>query len=163
MGKRGPAPQPTAVKKLKGNPGKRPLNMAEPKVPDEKPAMPRGVLFDEAKALWRKNVEALHTAGILKLTDGPAYALLCQNYGMAMKAAKLLDEDGLTIDDGRGGQKKHPASTIFSQSSSSFLSLAKEFGMTPSSRGQLKIDAAEQLSLADALFALVNEVDEVQE
>jgi hypothetical protein len=36
MGLRGPAPEPTALKLLRGNPGKRPLNTLEPKPPTGK-------------------------------------------------------------------------------------------------------------------------------
>jgi phage terminase small subunit len=32
MGLRGPAPKPTAIKRLEGNPGKRKLNEMEPKM-----------------------------------------------------------------------------------------------------------------------------------
>ncbi|MCL5994484.1 MAG: hypothetical protein M1546_00320, partial [Chloroflexi bacterium] len=38
---RGPAPKPTALKVLAGNPGKRPLNGSEPQYPTELPTCPR--------------------------------------------------------------------------------------------------------------------------
>ena len=40
MGRRGFAPEPTVLKVIKGNPGKRPLNVREPKPKPIKPTCP---------------------------------------------------------------------------------------------------------------------------
>ena len=52
MASRGRKPKPTAIKKLKGNPGCRPLNIAEPK-PTGSPVCPDW-LEDEAKSEWER-------------------------------------------------------------------------------------------------------------
>lgn len=68
MAKRGRKPKPTALKKLEGNPGKRPLNELEP--------MPRvsmlrcpNWLEPEAKKEWRRLAPVLIDAGILTGAD----------------------------------------------------------------------------------------------
>ena len=51
----GPAPKPTAIKELAGNPGKRPLNEHEPSVPvpSSSPYAPR-YLCKEEQTEWRR-------------------------------------------------------------------------------------------------------------
>ncbi len=43
MGQRGPAPKPTALRILEGNPGKRPLNASEPRPRAGRPAEVSGL------------------------------------------------------------------------------------------------------------------------
>src|SRR5688572_9415358 len=52
MGKRGPAPRPTHLRVLDGNPSKRPLNGDEP-MPDGAPTCPT-ILDKEAKQEWKR-------------------------------------------------------------------------------------------------------------
>lgn len=161
MAKRGRKSKPTAVKELAGNPGKRPLNKREPKVANEKPHMPRGVLWEDAKKFWRDNSDFLHGAGLLTKVDGAAFSLMAQSYAIAMAAAKQLEEEGLTVESSRGDDKKNPVATIFSQNASLFRQWANEFGMTPSARAGIEMpDDAEQLTLADALFQIVDRMED---
>ena len=51
MGLRGPAPKPTAIKRLEGNPGKRKLNEAEPTLTVGVPECP-DYLDEVAKREW---------------------------------------------------------------------------------------------------------------
>ena len=52
MAKTGRKPKPTALKRLEGNPGKRPLNALEPVPPTVPLQCPRHLL-PEAKKEWR--------------------------------------------------------------------------------------------------------------
>ena len=53
MARRGPKPTPTALKLLRGNPGKRPINVDEPQPrPVESPGASPW-LDETAAALWR--------------------------------------------------------------------------------------------------------------
>ena len=61
MATRGRKPKPTAIKRLEGNPGKRPLNIYEPKPLKKAPTCPDW-LDEEAKREWRrlaKTMEAM--------------------------------------------------------------------------------------------------------
>lgn len=53
MATRGRKPTPTAIKKLEGNPGKRPLNKSEPKPIRKAPFCPKW-LEVEAKKEWQR-------------------------------------------------------------------------------------------------------------
>ena len=82
----GPAPKPTALKKLAGNPGKRPLNDREPQPERVAPAQPRG-LPSGAKEFWDAHVEKLEQLGVLTEVDGPAFTMMCRHYDLAIQAA----------------------------------------------------------------------------
>lgn len=154
---RGRKPTPTAAKKLAGNPGKRSLPVNEPRPSEAMPSMPRGRLSDEAKRFWRGNCEALHEAGLLTAVDGAAYALMATHYALALEAAQVVDEEGISTEDERGLTRKHPLLAVWKQNSEAFLKFAREFGMTPSARAGIRLpDEAEQLTLADALFEAVS-------
>ena len=64
MAKRGRKPKPTALKKLEGNPGKRPLNELEP-LPQVTMLRCPNWLEPEAKKEWRRLAPVLIGAGIL--------------------------------------------------------------------------------------------------
>ena len=71
MGRRGPAPKPTALKRLQGNPGKRALNDSEPRPTATMPRCPTH-LQGEARAEWRRVARGLHDAGLLTQIDRAA-------------------------------------------------------------------------------------------
>ena len=62
MAKPGPKPQPTNLKIIRGNPGKRDLNSNEPQ-PDMVMPDPPDTLSDEARAQWDVVAPQLHTMG----------------------------------------------------------------------------------------------------
>jgi len=73
MAKPGPAPQPTALKRLHGNPGKRPLNEREPQPAQKLPLCPRH-LKGVARAQWTKVGKMLDPSREIPSGDGPAAA-----------------------------------------------------------------------------------------
>jgi P27 family predicted phage terminase small subunit len=81
MGKRGPAPTPTNVLRLKGNPSRRPLNDTEPTPPDEISAMPDPPTYLDEYGLeeWNKKCTGLHAMGILSEIDDAILAAYCDS------------------------------------------------------------------------------------
>lgn len=82
MGRRGPKPQPTALRLLKGNPGKRAINHNEPVLPpggDDDWACPSH-LKGLAKKEWERQVPDLRAAGVLKLAHRTQFASYCEAY-----------------------------------------------------------------------------------
>ena len=73
MAKRGRKPKPTALKKLEGNPGKRPLNELEP-LPQVTMLRCPNWLEPEAKKEWRRLAPVLIGAGILTGADAVPFA-----------------------------------------------------------------------------------------
>ena len=83
MGLRGPAPKPTAIKRLEGNPGKRKLNETEPKPTMGVPECP-DYLDDVAKKEWGRLTTILTAMKVLTEADYIALANLCQAYSTLM-------------------------------------------------------------------------------
>lgn len=154
MARPGTKPKPTRVKELEGNPGHRPINRAEPKPAVAEPgALPYGVTMT-ARKFHRQYAPLLTRLGILTEADEAAFTMMSLHYGLAIDAARGLRESGMTVE-GRDGPKKHPLAQVFRDNSHSFRQYADEFGMTPSARSRLNTEDAEQVSLADILFASV--------
>jgi P27 family predicted phage terminase small subunit len=163
MSTRGRKPKPTALKKLQGNPGKRPLNDREPR-PKTPVKRPWGLGQGQQRKFWDEHAEELERLGVLTGVDVSAFRLMAEHYAFAVQAAKELREGGVLTVEGREGPKKHPLLQALRDNSQMFKSYATEFGMTPSSRARLKLpDEAEQLSLADQLFAAVREAVDAED
>lgn len=143
---RGRKPKPTEAKKRAGNPGKRKISGAEPKPKATKIAP---TLIDErAREFADRVLPDLRATKVLTDIDLGAFELMCTHYAIARLAAERIKREGLL----RNGAK-HPLLQVMRDNSKMFLSYAATFGMTPSDRTRIHIEEAEQLSLADLLFA----------
>lgn len=81
IGQRGPLPKPNVLKLLAGNPGKRPLNLADgvnPRV--EIPSAPKHLGL-EARKEWKRVTPLLEELGLISGLDRAALALYCQSVG----------------------------------------------------------------------------------
>lgn len=153
MGQRGPAPKPTALKQLAGNPGKRPLNDAEPQPDNTLPTCPRW-LPKEAKAEWGRLAKQLHNAGLLTGIDRNALAAYCVAFAR-WKAAEQMVEKSSQVVKSKNTESFYlnPWLNAASMALKEMVKLAAEFGMTPSARSRIRVEKAEQEeSLADLLF-----------
>lgn len=153
MGSRGPAPTPTVIKKLRGNPGKRRLNDAEPRPGAARlPSAPRW-MSEAARGHWRKLSKGLFDCGLLTEVDAPALAMLCETLAQYIEAKRLVQEEGMVATSDQGNVYQHPAVGLMKSSRTDFLRWAREFGMTPASRTRISLDGeGEEESLADILF-----------
>lgn len=152
MGRR---PKPTAVKELAGNPGRRPLNPAEPKFEGRAPQCPRN-LGEMAKREWRRVAAALEGQGMLTRVDRAALAMYCQTWATWCKAEEMCETQGDVIETTNGNLIQNPWRGIANRSLRLCQGLAAEFGMTPSARSRVhtgKTEADE--SLAESLFKSV--------
>jgi len=70
MAKPGPRPAPTVKKKLRGNPGRRPLLKDEPQ-PDKPAKLPSAPkhLCPVARKEWRRIGKELHSMGLVTKVD----------------------------------------------------------------------------------------------
>ena len=76
---KGRKPKPTALKRLNGNPGRRPLINSEPQVTLGGFSCPRH-LNDEARREWHRVVHDLKDAGVLARVDRAALEAYCVSY-----------------------------------------------------------------------------------
>lgn len=142
MGKRGPAPKPTNLKLLQGNPGKRPINKSEPQFPKYvEPPKPPSHLNKYGKKEWKRILPVLMNVGLMTEADYAALAAYCQSYGTWVEAEKLIKEKGFTYISDKGNCIQRPEVGIASTAMKNIVTFAREFGMTPSSRSNIKVDA----------------------
>jgi P27 family predicted phage terminase small subunit len=138
MGLRGPAPQPTAIRQLNGNPGRRPLNEREPKPPMGEPRMPKG-LGRRARAEWRTLSEQLLQMGVLAEVDGVALGLLCTDIAELERVQGDLGRTGYLIKNpGTNRIRVNPLVQVVSDLSRRVLVGLREFGLSPASRSRVE-------------------------
>lgn len=148
----GRKPKPTHLKLLQGNPGKRPINSAEPKPPAELPDPPDH-LCDAAKQEWARMGQQLLLLGLLTSIDRAAFAAYCVVYARWAEAEENLKKTGPVVRSPSGYPMLSPFYTVANQSLTQMRSYLVEFGMTPSSRSRTTVRTGEQSDrMEDFLF-----------
>ena len=139
----GRRPTPTALKLVKGNPGKRAVNKKEPKPRRTLPSCPAH-LTDEAKVAWGRLVVLLDRMGVLTEADTFALERLCDCYADILACRELIEIDGRTYStiDQNGNIliKNNPAVNQLRAADAQFKSYLVEFGLTPAARTKLEVD-----------------------
>jgi P27 family predicted phage terminase small subunit len=136
MGKRGPAPEPTALKILKGlGNGRDSAGRPIPVPPPFERAAPEppGWLEPEALKVWQRVAPSLERLDLLKDEDRETFAAYCSTWSRFTTAVQAYQAEGLTITTPPSGRRlAHPAVAIAEQASAQLLRFAREFGLTPS-------------------------------
>ena len=150
MAARGQKPVPTALRLLRGNPGKRPLPV-DPVVTAKLPTCPAW-LGPEARSVWRTLGKQLEASGLIATIDRGTFAAYCVAAGRLAKAEamiKALTEAGVDADGDtpaippasgliattpNGLVVKSAWLTISDKAIAQLAKLAPEFGMSPSAR-----------------------------
>jgi P27 family predicted phage terminase small subunit len=140
--KPGPAPKPTKLKEMAGNPGHRPLNDAEPEYSDE--CYLPDWLPDGARAEWERVAPHLRELGLLTVVDRAAFAGYCIAVDQLERATDALQP---TEDNPRPEIQKAPsgyevpsgAELMRRQSLKEIRAFAAEFGFTPAQRSRIKV------------------------
>lgn len=158
MGARGPAPKPTVLKELQGNPGKRALPAGEPRPGRGRsaPAAPRW-LGEEARAEWRRVARRLWEVGLLTEVDVDALAVYCETFAAWKRAEAVVRSKGEVVRTSNGNLIQNPYLAIANRAKRDALLMMREFGMTPAARSRVSVEdeGERELSLADQLFQLV--------
>ena len=141
MATRGRKPTPTALKVLEGNPGKRPLNTAEPQPLKKAPSCPKW-LEPEAKKEWRRLAKQMEQLGILTEVDMAAFAGYCQAYARWKEAEEFITQHGTIVRTPSGYWQQVPQVSIAQTYLKVMNRFAEQFGLTPASRSRIIADAA---------------------
>lgn len=144
MGKRGPRPQPTQLKILRGNPGKRSLNNKEPSPPTNGVTMPP-YLGDLAAARWAEVLPMLQAVKVMTQADVEALARYCDTYEwwLATRAKLKKDGDTYAILNDKGEIKyiaQRPEVSIAHKLAVQLRQLEQDFGLNPSARTLLHVE-----------------------
>lgn len=142
MGLRGPAPTPTVLNELRGNPGKRKAPEGEPKPPAVMPPRPP-ILTGDARGAWDWLAPRLFDLGLLTEIDGVALATYCQAWAQFVKATKELKANGYTFTTSKGYVGVSPMLAVQSRAIETLNRVGAQFGMTPSSRTRIRLGTGE--------------------
>ena len=144
MKRRGPPPLPTRLKVLTGNPGKRPLNRAEPKPAPELPVMPPflrlplGRAAQAAREEWERIAGDLVGLGILTKIDRAVFIAYCVLYGQWVAAIEKILVTGAIVRAGKTGvPMQSPHVSIARHALRHWIELAGELGIGAASRSRV--------------------------
>ena len=154
MGRRGPAPRPTRLKQLLGNPGRRPPPEGEVGPPPGDGFRCPCWLHPFAKAKWRQLAPKLLALGLLSELDGECLALACQAWADWRVATERLNAEGLTVQVGPQLQP-HPCVALAKAAWDRWRKASALFGLSPSDRTRVKASAATP-EAADPFEELLN-------
>lgn len=139
MALRGRKPTPTAIKKLEGNPGKRPLNDKEPKPERKAPPCPKW-LDKEAKREWKRLASKMEMMGVLTEVDMAAFAGYCQSYARWRENEEFISKNGSLVRTPSGYWQQVPQVSMAQQYLKQMGRFAEQFGLTPASRSRIISD-----------------------
>jgi P27 family predicted phage terminase small subunit len=134
----GPPPTSTALKILRGNPGRRRLNSREPRPAIELPTCPAH-LSAEARREWRRIGPQLRDIGVLSTIDKAAFAAYCVNWARWVKAEQKIKSQGEVLRSKRTGVEYYnPWLGVASRSMLLMHKFAIELGLSPSARSRVR-------------------------
>lgn len=148
MTRPGPAPKPTKIKELRGNPGKRRLNKNEPQPRNGSIVCPAH-LTGIARQEWNRLAPQLREIGLLTDVDLVNFEGLCVAYQRAREADRSVAKDGLQISSEYGGSRANPNVEISRKCWIEVRKFAQEFGFSPSARSRLEVDVPTGLTLEE--------------
>jgi P27 family predicted phage terminase small subunit len=131
---RGRKPLPSNVVRLRGNPGKRRRNDAEPRPESRVPPCP-ACLGDEARKEWKRLSKELAELGLLTGLDRGLLAAYCQAHALWVEAVSSIGRYGTMIKSPNGFPMQSPYVAVANKQ----VDIAAEFGMTPSSRTRIRV------------------------
>ena len=133
---RGRRPQPTAIRRLNGNPGKRGYNGAEPRPSPDLPDCPPH-LSEAARDEWDRIAGTLHEVGVLTKVDRAALAAYCQAYGRWVEAEEKMKETPLMLRTPSGYVQQSPWLSVANKQLELMGRYMVELGLTPASRSRV--------------------------
>jgi P27 family predicted phage terminase small subunit len=138
VGRRGPAPKPTALRLLHGDKPDR-INRDEPQPRAGLPERPLW-LSPLARQEWDRLVPDLRLMGTVKLVDAMALAAYCEAVARFRAGCDLIAQSEPLIVDKDGRIRTNPAVRLARDASYEMRMWARELGLTPSARSPLRIE-----------------------
>lgn len=142
MGARGPKPEPAAIKRAKGNPGRRAVGV-DPAVDSVEKA--QGLTAPEwinaaGREIWGRLAPKLEAMNLLSGLDVETFGRYCQNFGRWLKMQARLDSDGETylVESEHGKYvRANPAYLIADRLERQLVAAEAGFGLNPAERQRI--------------------------
>jgi P27 family predicted phage terminase small subunit len=144
MGKRGPTKRPTNLALLHGERKDR-VNTDEPVAPTGLPEPPDDIA-DDVRAVWDYTLDQLRTMKLATPADRDVLRAFCEAVVTHRKASALIAASNVLIraqsrTPGQAAYVKNPAVQIQRDAAMVMKTLGREFGLTPSARSDIHMNA----------------------
>lgn len=139
----GPAPKPTKLKQILGNPGRRALNKSEPVSPQLDPVPPEW-LDETALEFWSEVVAIVGPMGHVQQSDRHLVMLLALELSQLRQAHEDMRKFGRTVVYENGVEQVSPYVTIANKATKNAIQILAQLGMTPSARSRIVVNAAKE-------------------
>lgn len=137
----GRRPQPTALKVLRGNPGKRRLSPDEPKPPEADASFdtpPPELLNDPgASNEWRRVAPLLRACGLVTEAERSSLVALCQQWSRYVEAQQQVRTLGMIVQSRSGIPMTNPYLDVADRALHHCHRLWTVLGLTPSGRARV--------------------------
>lgn len=100
--------------------------------------LPKTIKHKEARKVINDIVRHLNDNGKLTSYDIPQLHRMATAYDTYLSCTDVLSKDGLTMKNLKGEMVKRPEANLQRESWSQYLEIAKEYGLTAKSKGQIK-------------------------
>jgi len=91
-----------------------------------------------AAEVWRDTLKKVSSAGYqIDALDTEAFTAFCSAAATIRDCDALIEKDGLCVDGGREGVKRHPAASVKNSALTQLRAYASSLGLTASSRARL--------------------------
>jgi P27 family predicted phage terminase small subunit len=134
MGKRGPKPEPKALKVFKGTRFQRPDSVEL--LPASLPAPPAW-LREHGRAVWLEVGPHIAAIGLVSSVDTGAFANYCDAWDDYFEAMKLIEVHGVLLPTDKGTMVMNPACRWKVSARQAIRQYQGEFGLTPAARVSL--------------------------
>lgn len=150
----GPRPQPTTLRLMRGNPGKRKINHQEPKPGPLAVACPDALTDPAARAEWDRVAPGLIGCGQVTIIDRATLIGYCQKWAQWQALEREAATHPFLVRAPSGYPMPNPALSMANKAFNLMLKAAAELGMTPAGRSRVSVSttaAAAGSAWADVL------------
>ena len=91
-----------------------------------------------AQQRWRELAKELSRVNLIARVDGDALALYCSTWSRWVAAVAKVQELGLVVTSPAGIPMQNPFLGVASAAAAQLVTLAKQLGLTPAARGELR-------------------------
>jgi len=141
---KGRKPEPSALKILRGLPGKRKLSVDEPQPAPVVDLTPPAWLPPDAQAEWLRVAPMLERNRVLTEMDLDALCFYCSEFAKWRFANTQIAKFGMVIKGKGDFPMVTPYSRLADKHMTQMRAFLTEFGMTPSSRARVHVPKTEK-------------------
>ena len=136
---RGRKPKPSFLKLIAGNPGRRPVNDAEPDPSGDLASAP-GWMTEGQRSTWNQAARC-SPPGLLREIDESVFVVWVVAKDLHQESTKKVAQYGAVIKSANGGPpQQSPYLSVMNKQAAIMLKAASEMGFSPSSRSRVKVE-----------------------